>query len=134
MEQTDRGPGGAGSSGGHGGAGSSGGHGGAGSSEAMAEQGARKAMAEQEAREAMVGPPPRPRPQPPPQSLRPEPYYPPQKISLGKLRGIRSPPGLNAQKQLKRPWSLTGQIRPRPAGLSIRQRPAGDTIIGWLDK
>ncbi len=105
-----------------------------GAQEAMAEQGAREAMAEQGAREAMVGPLPRPRPQPPPQSLRPEPYYPPPKISLGKLRGIRSPPGLNTQKQLKRPWSLTGQIRPRPAGLSIRQRPAGDTIIGWLDK
>ncbi len=105
-----------------------------GAREAMAEQGAREAMAEQGAREAMVGPLPRPRPQPPPQSLRPEPYYPPPKISLGKLRGIRSPPGLNTHKQLKRPWSLSGQIRPRPAGLSIRQRPSGDTIIGWLDK
>ncbi len=109
---------------GHGGAGSSEGHGGAGSSEGHGEQGAR----------SMVGPPPRPRPQPPPQSFRPEPYYPPPKISLGKLRGIRSPSGLNTHKQLKRPWSLSGQIRPRPAGLSIRQRPSGDTIIGWLDK
>ncbi len=61
------------------------------------------------------------------------PTTPPQ-ISLGKLRGIRSPPGLNTQKQLKRPWSQSGQIRPRPAGLSIRQRPAGETITGWLDK
>ncbi len=96
-----------------------------GAREAMAEQGAREAMAEQGAREAMAGPPPRPRPQPPPQSLRPEPYYPPPKISLGKIRGIRSPSGLNTHKQLKRPWSLSGQIRPRPAGLSIRQRPSG---------
>ncbi len=58
---------------------------------------------------------------------------PPQKITMGQLRGTRSPPGLNTHKQLKRPWSLIGQIRPRPAGLSIRQRPAGDTMIGWLD-
>ncbi len=104
-----------------------------GAREAMAELGAREAMAEQGGREAMVGPPQRPRPQPPPQSLRPEPYYPPQNF-LGKLRGIRSPPGLNTHKQLKRPWSQSGQIRPRPAGLSIRQRPAGETITGWLDK
>ncbi len=97
-----------------------------GAREAMAEQGAREAIAEQGAREAMVGPLPRPRPQPPPQSLRPEPYYPPQNF-LGEAQGFRSPPGLNAHKQLKRPWSLSGQIRPRPAGLSIRQRPSGDT-------
>ncbi len=98
-----------------------------GAQEAKAKQGAREAMAEQGAREAMVGPPPRPRPQPPPQSLRPEPYYPPppQKISLGKLRGIRSPPGLNTHNTiLKKTLSLTGQIRPRPAG---------ETITGRLD-
>ncbi len=60
---------------------------------------------------------------------------PPQKITMGQLRGTRSPPGLNTHKQyLKRPRSLSGQIRPRPAGLSIRQRPAGETITGWLDK
>ncbi len=52
-----------------------------GAREAMAEQGAREAMADQGAWEAMVGPPP----QPPPRSLRPEPYYPPPKISLGKI-------------------------------------------------
>ncbi len=51
----------------------------------------------------------------------------PPKISLGKLRGIRSPPGLNTQKQLKRPWSQSGQIRPRPAGLS------NSAAAGWLD-
>ncbi len=60
---------------------------------------------------------------------------PPKKLPWGKLRGTRSPPGLNTHTQyLKRPRSLSGQIRPRPAGLSIRQRPAGETITGWLDK
>ncbi len=97
-----------------------------GAREAMAELGAREAMAEQGAREAMVGPLPRPRPQPPPQSLRPEPYYPPQNF-LGEAQGYQEPSGAKHRKQLKRPWSLTGQLRPRPAGLSIRQRPAGDT-------
>ncbi len=116
VEQTDRGPGGTGSSGGHGGAGSSGGHGGAGSSGGhggTASETAAPAPTSVSSAGALLPPP---------------------KISLGKLRGIRSPPGLNTQKQLKRPWSLSGQIRPRPAGLSIRQRPSGDTIIGWLDK
>ncbi len=73
------GHGGAGSSGGHGGAGSSGGHGGAGSSGGHGRWSS--------------GPWPR--------SSRPGPYsrnsYTPQKISLGKLGGIRSPPGLNTQ-------------------------------------
>ncbi len=61
------------------------------------------------------------------------PTTPPQNF-LGEAQGYQEPSGANIQKQLKRPWSLTGQLRPRPAGLSIRQRPAGDTIIGWLDK
>ncbi len=52
--------------------------------EAMAEPGAQEAMAVQ----ASV---PSARP------LQPEPFYPPKKISLGKLGGIRSPPGLNRQ-------------------------------------
>ncbi len=94
--------------------------------EVQVEQGAREAMAEQGAREAAA---------PAPTSVSSAgSLLPPPKISLGKLRGIRSPSGLNTHKQLKRPWSLSGQIRPRPAGLSIRQRPSGDTIIGWLDK
>ncbi len=96
-----------------------------GAREAMAEQGAREAMAEQGAREAMVGPLPRPRPQPPTSVSSAGALLPPPKISLGLLRGIRSPSGLNTHKQLKRPWSLSGQIRPRPAGLSIRQRRLG---------
>ncbi len=65
--------------------------------EAMAVQGALEAMAELGALEAMAdglrGPWPR--------SSRPGPYsrnsYTPPKISLGKLGGIRSPPGLNTQ-------------------------------------
>ncbi len=65
--------------------------------EAMAELGALEAMAELGALEAMAdglrGPWPR--------SSRPSPYsrnsYTPPKISLGKLEGIRSPPGLNTQ-------------------------------------
>ncbi len=88
---------------------SSGGHGGAGSSEAMAVQG-QAAMRQgsmawvQGAQEAMVvagssGGHGRwsfmavasARP------LQPEPFYPPKKISLGKLGGIRSPPGLDRQ-------------------------------------
>ncbi len=45
---------------------------------------------------------------------------------MGQLRGIRSPPGRNTLEKhdLKRPWSQSGQIRPRPAG---------ETITGWLD-
>ncbi len=69
--------------------------------EAMAELGALEAMAELGALEAwrcrelrrpwqvIFGALARP-PQP-------EPFLPPQKISLGKLGGIRSPPGLNRQ-------------------------------------
>ncbi len=72
-EQTDKGGHGrAGSSGGHGGAGSSGGHG-------------RWSL------------------WPWPRSPRPGPYsrnpFTPKKISLGKLGGIRSPPGLDTDKQ-----------------------------------
>ncbi len=102
-----------------------------GAREAMAEQGAREAMAEQGAREAMVGPP-RDRGPSPTSVSSAGALLPPPKISLGKL-GVSGALRANIQKQLKRPWSLTGQLRPRPAGLSIRQRPAGDTMIGWLD-
>ncbi len=106
-----------------------------GAREAMAEQGAREAMAEQGAQEAKAGGPWWPWPRPSARPQQPGPLYPPKKITMGQLRGTRSPPGLNTHTQyLKRPRSLSGQIRPRPAGLSIRQRPAGETITGWLDK
>ncbi len=49
----------------------------------------------------------------------------PPKKSMGQLRGNGSPPGRNTlENNLKRPWSQSGQIRPRPAG---------ETITGWLD-
>ncbi len=108
MEQTDRGPGGAGSSGGHGGAGSSGGHGGAGSSGGhggTASETAAPAPTSVSSAGALLPPP---------------------KISLGQLRGIRSPPGLNTEtvkKTVVTDWSNTATA----GWLSIRQRPAGDT-------
>ncbi len=67
------GQGGAGSSGGHGSAGSSGGHG----------RWSFVAVASV----------------PSARLLQPEPFYPPPKKSMGQLRGIRSPPGLNKQEQ-----------------------------------
>ncbi len=56
---------------------------------AMAVLGALEAMAVQGAQEAMAD------------GLQPEPFYPPpqKKNSLGKLGGIRSPPGLDTDKQ-----------------------------------
>ncbi len=94
-----------------------------------------EAKVEQGAQEAKAGGPWWPWPRPSARPQQPGPLYPPQKITMGQLRGTRSPPGLNTHTQyLKRPRSLSGQIRPRPAGLSIRQRPAGETITGWLDK
>ncbi len=79
-EQTDKGGhGGAGSSGGHGVARGSGGHGSAGSSGSHGRW--------------SLWPWPR-SPRPGPYSRNP---FTPQKISLGKLGGIRSPPGLNRQ-------------------------------------
>ncbi len=85
----------------------------------MAEQGAREAMAEQGAREAMaeqeLGRPWWDRlrdrgPSPHLSLFGRSPTTPPQNF-LGEAQGIRSPPGLNTHKQLKRPWSLSGQIR-----------------------
>ncbi len=93
VEQTDRDHGGAGSSGSHGGAGSSGGHGvargsgGHGSAGSSGGHGRWVLVA--------VASVPLARP------LQPEPFYPPQKISLGKLGGIRSPPGLDRQDSTK---------------------------------
>ncbi len=65
--------------------------------EAMAELGALAAMAEQGAQEAMAGGLSWPWPRPSAMPLQPEPFYPQKKISLGKLGGIRSPPGLDRQ-------------------------------------
>ncbi len=48
--------------------------------------------------------------------LQPEPFYPPPKISLGKLGGIRSPPGLDTE---------TGQDR---TGKPSRARQTGQDI------
>ncbi len=80
---------------------------------------------EQGAQEAKAGGPWWPWPRPSARPLQPGPLYPPPKKSMGQLRGIRIPPGLNTHNtMLKRPWSQSGQIRPRPAG---------ETITGWLD-
>ncbi len=106
-KQTDRGPGGAGSSGGHGGAWSSGGHGGAGSS-------------------GGCGPSPH-------LSLFGGSLLPPPQNSLGKLRGIRSPSGLNTHNSLKRPWSLSGQIRHGRLACQYGSGRLGIPMIGWLD-
>ncbi len=80
--------------------------------EAMAELGALEAMAVQGAQEAMAdglrGPWPR-SPRPGPYSWNP--FTPPTKISLGKLGGIRSPPGLNRQDSTKRQESPPGPDR-----------------------
>ncbi len=89
-EQTDKGGHGrAGSSGGHGGAGSSGGHGVARSSGGHGSAGSSGGHGRWS-----LWPWPR-SPRPGPYSRNP--FTPPKKISLGKLGGIRSPPGLNRQ-------------------------------------
>ncbi len=60
--------------------------------------------------------------------LQPEPFYPPKKISLGKLGGIRSPPGLDTDKQdrtaLQGQTDRTGQPTGTgsPPGLARRLR------------
>ncbi len=69
--------------------------------EAMAELGALEAMAELGAQEAMAGGHSWPWPRPSARPLQPEPFYPPKKISLGKLGGIRSPPGLDTQNSTR---------------------------------
>ncbi len=94
------GHGGAGSSGGHGGAGSSGGHGGAGSSGGHGGAGSSGGHGRWSS-----WPWPRPSAWP----LQPEPFYPPpKKNSLGKLGGIRSPPGLDRQEQDRDRTALQG--------------------------
>ncbi len=69
----------------------------------MAVQGAQEAMAD-----GLRGPWPR-SPRPGPYSWNP--FTPPTKISLGKLGGIRSPPGLNRQDSTKRQESPPGPDR-----------------------
>ncbi len=54
-----------------------------------------EAMAELGALETMAGGHSWPWPRPSARPLQPEPFYPPKKNSLGKLGGIRSPPGLD---------------------------------------
>ncbi len=58
--------------------------------------------------------------------LQPGPLYPPPKKIHGAAQGYPEPSGAKhtPKHDLKRPWSLSGQIRPRPAG---------ETITGWLD-
>ncbi len=92
------GHGGAGSSGGHGGTGSSGGHGGAGSSGGHGRWSSGALASVPSAR-----------------PLQPEPLLPPQKISLGKSGGIRSPPGLDTQNSTGQPSRArqTGQDSPQ---------------------
>ncbi len=91
-EQTDKGGhGGAGSSGGHGGAGSSGGHGVARGSRGHGSAGSSGGHG----RWSLWPWPRSPRPGP----YNRNPFTPPPKISLGKLGGIRSPPGLDTDKQ-----------------------------------
>ncbi len=96
-----------------------------GAQEAMVELGALEAMAELGALEAMAdglrGPWPR-SPRPGPYSRNS--YYPPQKISLGKWGGIRSPPGLNTQNST---WQ---DSRARQTGQDIPQEP--EALLGWL--
>ncbi len=96
----------------------------------MAVQGAQEAMAELGALEAMAdglrGPWPR-SPRPGPYSRNS--YYPPQKISLGKWGGIRSPPGLNRQDSTKQDRNaLQGQTD--RTGQDSPQEP--EALLGWL--
>ncbi len=108
-----------------------------GAQEAMALQGAQEAMAVQGAQEAMAGGHTWPWPRPSARPLQPEPFYAPPKISLGKLGGIRSPPGLDTQnstrqdrKALQGQTDRTGQPTGTrsPPGLAWRLRlPPGMT-------
>ncbi len=102
-EQTDRGPGGAGSSGGHGGAGSSGGHGGAGSSGSHGGAGSSGGQGRWSLMvvASSLGP-----------ATTAGTFVPPKKITMGQLRGTRSPPGLKhthtvLKKTLVTVWSNT---------------------------
>ncbi len=80
---------------------------------------------EQGAQDAKAGGPWWPWPHPSARPLQPGPLYPPRKNPWGSsgvsgaLRGQT-----HSKHDLKRPWSLSGQIRPRPAD---------ETITGWLD-
>ncbi len=60
----------------------------------------------------------------PARPLQPEPLLPPQKISLGKSGGIRSPPGLDTQNST---WQ---DSRARQTGQDIPQEP--EALLGWL--
>ncbi len=98
--------------------------------EAMAELGALEALAELGALEAMAdglrGPWPR--------SSRPGPYswnsYTPPKISLGKLGGIRSPPGLNTQHDSTKHDRNALQGQTDRTRQDIPQEP--EALLGWL--
>ncbi len=113
------GHGGAGSSGGHGGAGSSGGHGGAGSSggHGRCKELRRPWRCRELRRPWQVvfhgrGLVPRPG-----HSSR-NPSTPPKKISLGKLGGIRSPPGLDRQDKTGTGQPSRAKQTGSPPGLS----------------
>ncbi len=100
----------AGSSGGHGGAGSSGGHGGAGSSWRPWRWSSGALASVPSAAAPTAG----------------TPSNPPKKISLGKSGGIRSPPGLDTQKQ----YMTWQDSRARQTGQDIPQEP--EALLGWL--
>ncbi len=75
-----------------------------------------EAQVEQGAQEAKAGGPWWPWPRPSARSLQPGPLYPPPKKSMGQLRGIRSPPGLNTHKTILKNtlvtvWSIYGHDR-----------------------
>ncbi len=95
-----------------------------------------EAKVEQGAQEAKAGGPSWPWPRPSARPLQLGPLYPPKKNPWGSsgvsgaLRGETHSKHDNVKKTLGH--SLVN-IRPRPAGLSIWQRPAGETITGWLD-
>ncbi len=74
--------------------------------EAMAVQGALEAMVVQGAQEAMAGGACGPYSR--------NPFYPPPQISLGKLGGIRSPPGLNTDTGQDSPPGLDTQDKTVP--------------------
>ncbi len=75
-----------------------------------------KTQEEQGAQEAKAGGPWWPWPHPSARPLQPGPLYPPQKKSMGQLRGTRSPPGLNKHKTILKKtlvtvWSIYGHDR-----------------------
>ncbi len=69
-----------------------------------------EAKVEQGAQEAKAGGPWWPWPRPSARPQQPGPLYPPQKITMGQLRGTRSPPGRtykNSKKTVVTVWSNT---------------------------